>query len=300
MINGFNIQALIQQSLQQAGINLNALSGTNNTGNVNFLNGTNSTQQTQTATNDGKTPEEIQAEIDKLEQDKLDNNAKIEQAKEKIKNLVSQIQTDLHESKELKEKEIDKHEDQVDKMIEEQIEEYNKANREDGDGMTKQELEKNIASSMPKEPDLSKAIAKQLTANKKLDEIEKLNIQMDKLEIENKTIDEDIKLKTDAKAQAQQAQQQAQQQQVGVNGVNGAVAGGTDGEADWWNTADGAAQREKMGWTTGSYDEWTASQYSSYEEVLSEAQSSASAMGSSDDSSSSGVSEAVTTEESSL
>ncbi len=236
-INGFNIQAMLQQYLQQIGLNINALGGannTNNTTNPNFLGGLNGTQQTQTATNDGKTPEEIQTEIDKLKKDKADNNTKIKENKEKIKQLVAEIKTELHESKELKKKEIERHKNQVDRMVENKIEEYNKANKEGGDGMTKDELEKNISSSMPKNPDLSKAIAKELVANEKLGEIEKLNAEIDKLEIENKTIDEDIKVKTDAKAKAQEAQNQAQQQ-AGANSAAGnanetaGVAGNTGG-----------------------------------------------------------------------
>ena len=226
-IGGFDLNAIFQQYLQQAGINLNAVNGTNNiTAATNGVNTANTTQQTQTAGNGGKTPEQLQTEIDQLKQDKADNNTKIKEAKEKIQNLVAEIKTDLHESKELKEKAIDRHKNQVDRMVERKIEEYNKANRDGGEGMTKDELEKNISSSMPKNPDLSKAIAKELVANEKLGEIEKLNTEIDKLEIENKTIDEDIKVKTDAKAKAQEAQKQAQQQ-AGANGA----AGNTDGTA---------------------------------------------------------------------
>ncbi len=193
----------------------------NATGQVQGQDGTPTVPQSQEearmpASND-KTVEELQTEINKLNNDKAENNKKMQQIQAQIDQKVAQLKENAKKAEELKEHAVERHQNEVDTVVKNNMKAYTEANKAGGKGMTRQELYENISKSMPNSPDLSQALARYVLNDQLTSEIDNLTGELNNLSLDNQLIDTDIKTKEAAKTAVQQAltAQQAQAQGAG-------------------------------------------------------------------------------------
>ena len=126
------------------------------------LSGTNGTTAT------GATSEEIQEEIDKLEEEKAKNIEEMEKIEDHIQDLVDSAKENIAKAAALQEEAVKEHQEEVDKALEEQLNAYIEANKEGGEGMTRDELQANIKGALPGIPEVGDAVAALAAASKEV------------------------------------------------------------------------------------------------------------------------------------
>lgn len=156
---------------------------------VDALSGTNGTTAT------GATSEEIQEEIDRLEEEKANNIEEMEKIEDHIQDLVDSAKENIAKAAALQEEAVKEHQEEVDKALEEQLNAYIEANKEGGEGMTRDELQANIKGALPGIPEVGDAVAALAAASKEVSEIDTCLGELNKLIADTKLIDDEIKIK---------------------------------------------------------------------------------------------------------
>ena len=244
-INGTNIQATLQQYLQQLGFNLNgAVNNNANANNINRFTGL-QTQENQAIANPNQGTETLEEKKQKHEE----NTNKQKEIKAKVKELIADVKAKKREAEKIQKEEIKKYQNDVDKIKEDNEKAYKEANKEGGEGMTQEQLQKNIKKAMPDAPNFAKSMALNIIIDDELEQIETLNNELDELEAEGEFLKTEI-----TQMETAQAQQQANAQQQGLNGLaggagnlgNGITLPAGEGESNWLNTPEGVRWQDKQ------------------------------------------------------
>ena len=168
------------------------------------VSGTNGT----TATS-GATSEEIQEEIEKLEEEKAENIEKMEKIEDHIEELAESAKENIEKAAAAQNEAVKEHEEEVDKALDEQLNAYIEANKEGGEGMTRDELQENIKGALPNIPEVGDAVAALTAASKEVSEIDSCLGELNKLISDTQLIDEEIKAKEGEYEAAVQAEEAA-------------------------------------------------------------------------------------------
>ena len=147
-----------------------------------------------TGTKELKTEEakKEQARIEELSKEKEANEKKMAKIEKQMKTLAEEAAEEIKEALKQQNKIAEEHEDAVKEAINEQLAAYIAANKEGGEGMTKDELNANIENALPDFPGLGKSIALLASANEKVAELDDCLDELKTLIDANKVIETQI------------------------------------------------------------------------------------------------------------
>ncbi|MCD7780671.1 MAG: hypothetical protein LUH05_08380 [Candidatus Gastranaerophilales bacterium] len=150
---------------------------------------------TSTGSTSGATSEEIQEEIDKLEEEKEENIEKMEEIEANIEKLADSAEKNIMQAAKAQEDAVSEHEEETQEVLDENLQEYINANKEGGEGMTRDELQENIKNALPNTPEIADAVAALTAASEEVDEIDANLSELNTLINDTQSIEEEIEAK---------------------------------------------------------------------------------------------------------
>ena len=173
------------------------------------ISGSNGATATSSTTATGAESEEIQKEIEKLEAEKEENIEKMEKIEDEIESLAKSAEEHIMEAAKAQEAAVKDHEEETQAVLDENIKAYINANKEGGEGMTRDELQENIKGAMPNTPEIADAVAALTAASEEVAEIDNCLGELNKLITDTQLIDEEIELKNTEFEAAKKAEEEA-------------------------------------------------------------------------------------------
>lgn len=174
---------------------------------------TNSTTQTSqtssTTAASGATSDEIKEEIEELEKEKEENIEKMEKIEEQIEDLAKEAETNIMNAAKAQETAVKDHEEETQEALDENIQAYINANKEGGEGMTRDELQENIKNSLPNTPEIADAVAALTAASEQVNEIDSCLGELNKLISDTQLIENEIADKQEQYEAAVEAEEAA-------------------------------------------------------------------------------------------
>lgn len=137
----------------------------------------------------------IQEEIEELEAKKEENIEKMEKIEDEIESLAKSAEEHIMEAAKAQDAAVKEHEEETQAVLDENIQAYINANKEGGEGMTRDELQENIKGAMPNTPGIADAVAALTAASEEVGEIDNCLGELNKLITDTQLIDEEIELK---------------------------------------------------------------------------------------------------------
>ena len=210
-----------------------------------------------------ETSKELQEKIDKLNKEKSDKKKKMDAIEKKIDELIDKVKEAMGKAKNIQEKKLEEHEEQVNDEVKKQVQAYVEANK-NGEGMTRDELQANIAGAVGDiNVELGGAVAQFVAANEMLDEIDDYAADLKNLIYEVKDLDLDIEGLTQQKDAADAAAAAAEQpkQSNGCCDPIGFEMTDENGESakfDFFFDTDGDGQINSMEDFVGANGNWEA------------------------------------------
>jgi hypothetical protein len=197
--------------------NNNTTSSTNSTSSTNATKSTSATSSTSSVSSTSSTSstsssEAIKEEIEELEEEKEKNMDKMDKIEDKIEDLAKSAEEHIKEAAKAQEKEVENYDEESKKVLSENINAYIEANKEGGEGMTRDELQKNIQGALPDVPGVADALAALTAASEEVDEIDSLLGDLNTLLRDTQDIENQIDLKQteyDAAVEAEKAAEAA-------------------------------------------------------------------------------------------
>ncbi len=150
------------------------------------------TKGTKTITKTRELTEEEEEKLEELKEEKDDNDEAMNKLEDEIQEKTESAEDNISEAKTKQQKAVEQHKDEAKEVQKENLQAFEAANKEGGEGMTREELNENIKSEMPNAPDVSDAVNLMTTANEELDEADELLGDLNDLISENQTIERDI------------------------------------------------------------------------------------------------------------
>ena len=144
----------------------------------------------------GAASEEIKEELEELEAKKEENIEKMEKIEDEIESLAKSAEEHIMEAAKAQDAAVKEHEEETKAVLDENIQAYINANKEGGEGMTRDELQKNIKAAMPNTPEIADAVAALTAASEEVAEIDNCLGELNKLITDTQLIDDEIELKT--------------------------------------------------------------------------------------------------------
>lgn len=157
----------------------------------------------------GKSSEKIKEEIEELEAEKEENIEKMEKIEDEIENLAESAEQHILEAAKAQETTVNEHEEETKAVLDENIQAYINANKEGGEGMTRDELQENIKGAMPNTPEIADAVAALTAASEEVGEIDSCLGELNKLITDTQLIEEEIELKNEEYEAAVKAEEEA-------------------------------------------------------------------------------------------
>lgn len=173
------------------------------------LQGTSSTSAT-SGTESVATSEEgqkILEEIEELEKEKEENLEKMEKLEAHIEDLTAKAEENIMKAAAAQEDAVKEHEKETQAVVDEQLKEYVAANKEGGEGMTREELQGNIQGALAHIPEVANAVSALVEANDQINEIDACLGDLNDLILDTQSIEAKIEGK---EAQFEAAEQAAQ------------------------------------------------------------------------------------------
>ena len=132
------------------------------------------------------------ADVEDLKDDLDANEQRMEAIEKEIETLSDEAAAAIEEALEYQEAAVEEQKEETQKAIQEQIQAYVEANK-NGDGMTREQLQANIASALPNSPNLASALSKVLEANEQISEIDGLLGELKTLITDSANLQDEIK-----------------------------------------------------------------------------------------------------------
>ena len=132
------------------------------------------------------------ADVEDLKDDLDANEQRMEAIEKEIETLSDEAAAAIEEALEYQEAAVEEQKEETQKAIQEQIQAYVEANK-NGDGMTREQLQANIASALPNSPNLSRALSEVLEANEQISEIDGLLGELKTLITDSANLQDEIK-----------------------------------------------------------------------------------------------------------
>ena len=155
----------------------------------------------------GEESTKIQEEIDALEEEKDANYEKIEKIEAEIEALTKKAEENIMKAAKVQEEKVAEHEEETQAAVEENINAYVEANKEGGKGMTREELQAGIKSSLSNVPEVGDAISAAIEANAQITEIDTKLGDLNSLIADTKEIESKIEAKTQQKDACEKAEE---------------------------------------------------------------------------------------------
>ena len=153
--------------------------------------------------------EKIKEEKEKLEASKKENLEKMDKIEEKIKAKAEAAEEHILEAAKQQEQQVADNEEQSKQVLNEQIAAYVAANKEGGDGMTRDQLQENIKAALPALPGAGDAIAALTAASEEVNEMDSYLSELNDLVQATKNIDCQLSALNEAETAAQKAAEEA-------------------------------------------------------------------------------------------
>ena len=158
---------------------------------------------------------EIKEKIEKLEEEKKENLEKMDKIEDKIEQKAKDAEENIAAAAAAKEQQVEEHKEESQQVLHENIQAYIAANKEGGEGMTRDELNENIKNALPEAPAAGDALAALTAASADVNEMDTYLGKLDELIQDTHSIDQEIKglnEQYDAAAEAQAAAEAAEAQ----------------------------------------------------------------------------------------
>ena len=157
----------------------------------------------------GASSDEIKEEIEKLEEEKDENIEKMDKIEAQIESLAKSAEEHIMEAAKAQEATVKDHEEETQAVLDENIQAYINANKEGGEGMTRDELQDNIKNAMPNTPEIADAVAALTAASEEVNEIDSCLGELNKLITDTQLIEDEIEVKTTEYEAAVKAEEEA-------------------------------------------------------------------------------------------
>ncbi len=177
--------------------------------NIQAIAGTQAAQGSSSVSATGESSEKIKEEIEELEAEKEENIEKMEKIEDEIETLAKSAEKHIMEAAKAQETTVKEHEEETQAVLDENIQAYINANKEGGEGMTRDELQENIKGAMPNTPEIADAVAALTAASEEVGEIDSCLGELNKLITDTQLIDEEIELKNEEYEAALKAEEEA-------------------------------------------------------------------------------------------
>lgn len=186
----------------EAGIQTPSTAGPTAPANVAPTQGTEATEETE---EEKKLKEEIQDLQDKKEE----NLDKMDKLEAHIEDLAKKAEENITKAAAQQEQAVKEHEKETQQAVDEQLQAYIEANKEGGEGMTRQQLQGNIEGALSDVPEVASAVSAALEANEQINEIDACLGDLNDLIQDTKSIEQEIQGKQSALDSIEEAQQAA-------------------------------------------------------------------------------------------
>lgn len=161
-------------------------------------------------TEDSEEAKKIKEEIEKLEEEKQENIEKMEKIEAEIEQLAEEAEQAIMDAVAIQEAAVKEHEEETKAALDENIQAYINANKEGGEGMTRDELQANIKNSLPNTPEIADAVAKLTAASELVNEIDSCLGELNNLILDTQAIDAEIDVKQGEYDAVKEAEKQAE------------------------------------------------------------------------------------------
>ncbi|MBQ4078965.1 hypothetical protein IJD15_07285 [bacterium] len=152
--------------------------------------------------------QKILDEIEDLEEERDDNYEKMEKIEAHIEDLTEQAEANIMKAAKQQEAAVEEHEEETQKAVDEQLNAYVAANKEGGEGMTREELQKNVKGALGHIPEVGEAVSALLEANDQINEIDSCLGELNNLITDTQDIEQQIELKNQEFEAVESAAQQ--------------------------------------------------------------------------------------------
>lgn len=140
----------------------------------------------------GKSSEELEEMKAELEDKKAENYDKMGKIEDKIEELIDEATEKVEEAEGEYETAQEQYQEDAKATLKEQMKAYVAANKEDGEGMTREQLQQNIANALPNAPQVAEVFNAYAEATGLLDEVDSLVFDLRGIIEETKTIEDQI------------------------------------------------------------------------------------------------------------
>lgn len=188
-----------------------ALQGTGATSAASATGSTSGTERVAT-TEEGQ---KILDEIEELEKEKEENLKKMDKLEAHIEDLTEKAEANIMKAAAAQEEAVKEHEDEASAVVDEQLKAYVAANKEGGEGMTREDLQSNIQGALAHIPEVANAVSALVEANDQINEIDSCLGELNSLITDTQSIEAEIEGK---EAQFEATEEAAQAASVPSSG----------------------------------------------------------------------------------
>lgn len=196
--NSNNTNALDEQSLLDEFADLEALvkgdqvEGTEGTEATEAVQETANAQATTTSKLSDEEKKEIEEKVKELEEEYEKNVEKMEKVQAEIETLAEEVAENITIAAAAQESAVKENEKQSQEVVDEQLKAYIEANKEGGEGMTREQLQENIKGAIPGAPNVADALNAAIEANEQIADIDALLGELNTLTIDTKAIEDEL------------------------------------------------------------------------------------------------------------
>ena len=196
--NSNNTNALDEQSLLDEFADLEALvkgdqvEETEGTEATEAVQETANAQATTTSKLSDEEKKEIEEKVKELEEEYEKNVEKMEKVQAEIETLAEEVAENITIAAAAQESAVKENEKQSQEVVDEQLKAYIEANKEGGEGMTREQLQENIKGAIPGAPNIADALNAAIEANEQIADIDALLGELNTLTIDTKAIEDEL------------------------------------------------------------------------------------------------------------
>lgn len=213
----------------------------------------------------GEQSQKVKEELEALEEEKQKNIDKMDKIEDEINTLADKAAKNIAEAAAAQQAAVKENQDESQATVDEQLQAYIAANKEGGEGMTREELQNNIKNAVPGDPDLGNALSAAVEASEQLAEVDSLLGDLNSLIKDTQAIEMEIDAKTQEFEAAVKADQEAAAAKSSSNGCcdpMGFVSGEGDNavQYNFFVDKDGDGDLSQTNEFLGAQNQWAEMQ----------------------------------------
>ena len=204
---------------------------------------------------------EIEEKVEKLEKEYEKNVEKMEKVQAEIETLAEEVAENITIAAAAQEAAVKENEEQSQAVVDEQLKAYIEANKEGGEGMTREQLQTNIKDAMPGAPNIGDALSAAVEANEQIADIDGLLGELSTLTIDTKKIEDELNacdklLNPDEATQAEAANGTTTEGSEGKKCDPIGFIGADNVEYNFFTDKDGDGSLSQTNEFLGSQNQW--------------------------------------------